>query len=40
MPSHPDHIPRQKIKLITDNDDSAHCERLRRLGSDVTEELE
>ncbi len=37
----PDHIPRQHIELTTDNDACAECGgKLRRLGEDVTEELE
>jgi transposase len=37
----PDHIPRQEIELTTGDDDCAHCGgALRRLGEDVTEELE
>ncbi|TFL15996.1 IS66 family transposase [Jannaschia formosa] len=37
----PDHIPRQEIELTTGDDDCAHCGgSLRRLGEDVTEELE
>jgi transposase len=37
----PDHIPRQEIELTTGDDDCAHCgSTLRRLGEDVTEELE
>ena len=37
----PDHIPRQEIELTTRDDDCAHCGgALRRLGEDVTEELE
>ncbi len=37
----PDHIPRMKVELTTDDDDCAHCGgKLRRLGDDVTEELE
>ncbi len=37
----PDHIPRQEIELTTGDDDGAHCGgTLRRLGEDVTEELE
>ena len=37
----PDHIPRQEIELTTGDDDCAHCGgTLRRLGEDVTEELE
>ena len=37
----PDHIPRQQIELTTGDDDCAHCGgALRRLGEDVTEELE
>ncbi|MBM1263545.1 IS66 family transposase zinc-finger binding domain-containing protein, partial [Ponticoccus sp. SC6-31] len=37
----PDHIPRQEIELTTGDEDCAHCGgTLRRLGEDVTEELE
>lgn len=37
----PDHIPRQEIELTTGDDDCAQCGgKLRRLGEDVTEELE
>lgn len=37
----PDHIPRMEVELTTGNDDCAQCGgRLRRLGEDVTEELE
>ena len=37
----PDHIPRQEIELTTSGEDCAHCGgKLRRLGEDVTEELE
>ncbi len=37
----PDHIPRQEIELTTADEDCAHCGgTLRRLGADVTEELE
>jgi transposase len=37
----PDHIPRQEIELTTGDKDCAHCRgTLRRLGEDVTEELE
>lgn len=37
----PDHIPRQHIELTTGDDACAECGgRLRRLGEDVTEELE
>jgi len=37
----PDHIPRQEIELTTGDDDCARCGgTLRRLGEDVTEELE
>ena len=37
----PDHIPRQEIELTTGSDDCADCGGvLRRLGEDVTEELE
>ena len=37
----PDHIPRQEIELTTGDDACADCGgRLRRLGEDVTEELE
>ncbi len=37
----PDHIPRQEIELTTGDDDCAKCGgTLRRLGEDVTEELE
>ena len=37
----PDHIPRQQIELTTGNDACAQCGgTLRRLGEDVTEELE
>ena len=37
----PDHIPRMEIELTTGDDDCAQCGGgLRRLGEDVTEELE
>jgi len=37
----PDHIPRQEIELTTGDEDCSHCGgTLRRLGEDVTEELE
>ena len=37
----PDHIPRQEIELTTGDEDCARCGgTLRRLGEDVTEELE
>ena len=37
----PDHIPRQEVELTTGDEDCAHCGgTLRRLGEDVTEELE
>ncbi|MCC5971143.1 MAG: IS66 family transposase [Pararhodobacter sp.] len=37
----PDHILRQEIELTTGDEDCAHCGgTLRRLGEDVTEELE
>ncbi|MEP4197869.1 MAG: IS66 family transposase [Aliishimia sp.] len=37
----PDHIPRMEVELTTGDDDCAHCGGgLRRLGEDVTEELE
>jgi len=37
----PDHIPRQEIELTTGDGDCAQCGgQLRRLGEDVTEELE
>ena len=37
----PDHIPRQHIELTTGDDACADCGgKLRRLGEDVTEELE
>lgn len=37
----PDHIPRQEMELTTGGNDCAHCGGLlRRLGEDVTEELE
>ena len=37
----PDHIPRMEVELITGDDDCAQCGGLlRRLGEDVTEELE
>ena len=37
----PDHIPRQQIELTTGDDACAQCGgKLRRLGEDVTEELE
>ena len=37
----PDHIPRQHIELTTGDDACAECGgKLRRLGEDVTEELE
>ena len=37
----PDHIPRQEIELTAGDEDCAHCGgTLRRLGEDVTEELE
>ena len=37
----PDHIPRQEIELTTGDEDCAQCGgALRRLGEDVTEELE
>jgi len=37
----PDHIPRQEIELAIGGDDCAQCGgALRRLGEDVTEELE
>jgi hypothetical protein len=37
----PDHIPRMEVELTTGDDDCAHCGgALRRLGEDVTEELE
>ena len=37
----PDHIPRMEVELTTDDDDCSHCGgTLRRLGEDVTEELE
>ena len=37
----PDRIPRQEIELTTGDDDCAQCGgKLRRLGEDVTEELE
>jgi transposase len=37
----PDHIPRMEVELTTGDDDCAQCGgRLRRLGEDVTEELE
>lgn len=37
----PDHIPRQEIEITTGDDACARCGgRLRRLGEDVTEELE
>ena len=37
----PDHILRQEIELATGGDDCSHCGgTLRRLGEDVTEELE
>ena len=37
----PDHIPREEVELIPGNTACAHCGgKLRRLGDDVTEELE
>ena len=37
----PDHIPRMEVELTTGDDDCAQCGgKLRRLGEDVTEELE
>ena len=37
----PDHIPRMEVELTTGDDDCAKCGgTLRRLGEDVTEELE
>jgi len=37
----PDHIPRMEVELTTGDDDCAQCGgTLRRLGEDVTEELE
>ena len=37
----PDHIPRMEVVLTTGDDDCSHCGgALRRLGEDVTEELE
>ncbi len=37
----PDHIPRMEVELTTGDDDCARCSGgLRRLGEDVTEELE
>jgi hypothetical protein len=37
----PDHIPRMEVELTTGDDDCAQCGgALRRLGEDVTEELE
>ncbi len=37
----PDHIPRMEVELTTGDDDCSHCGgTLRRLGEDVTEELE
>ena len=37
----PDHIPRMEVELTTGDDDCAECGgALRRLGEDVTEELE
>ena len=37
----PDHIPRMEVELTTGDDDCAQCGGgLRRLGEDVTEELE
>jgi len=37
----PGHIPRMEVDLTTGDDDCAHCGGgLRRLGEDVTEELE
>lgn len=36
-----DHIPRMEVELTTGDDDCAQCGgKLRRLGEDVTEELE
>ena len=37
----PGHIPRMEVELTAGDDDCTHCGgRLRRLGEDVTEELE
>jgi len=37
----PDHIPRMEVELTTGDEDCANCGgKLRRLGEDVTEELE
>jgi len=37
----PDHVPRMEVELTTGDDDCAQCGgKLRRLGKDVTEELE
>ena len=37
----PDHIPRIEVELTPDTAECAHCAgKLRRLGEDVTEELE
>uniref|UniRef100_UPI0019D3FFB7 IS66 family transposase zinc-finger binding domain-containing protein n=1 Tax=Pseudophaeobacter leonis TaxID=1144477 RepID=UPI0019D3FFB7 len=37
----PDHIPRMEVELTTGDDDCPQCGGgLRRLGEDVTEELE
>ena len=37
----PDHIPRVEVELTPGNTACAHCAgKLRRLGEDVTEELE
>ena len=37
----PDHIPRMEVELTPGNTECAHCGgKLRRLGEDVTEELE
>ena len=37
----PDHIPRRQVELNPGDDDCSHCGgRLRRLGEDITEELE
>jgi len=37
----PDHIPRMEVVLAAGDDDCTHCGgRLRRLGEDITEELE